>query len=60
MAAAEVAFQDKWQRAVLGFSAVGGDLGHPRQVIDRVDRFIWSFPEVEVLNMDKITYDWSD
>ena len=60
VAAAEVAFQDKWQRALLGFAAVGGSDGHPQQVIDKVDRFVWSFPEVEVLNIESITYDWND
>lgn len=60
VAAAEVALQDKWQRAVLGFSAVGGDVAHPTHVIDQVDRFIWSFPDVEVLSMESNTYGWDD
>lgn len=60
VAAAEVAFQEKWQRALLGFAAVGAADGHPQKVIERVDRFVWSFPEVEVLNMDTMTYDWND
>ena len=60
VAVAEVAYQDKWQRALLGFAAVGGNDGHPQQVMQKVDRFVWSFPEVEVLNIDTITYDWND
>ena len=60
VAASEVGFQDRWQRALLGFAAVGSDDGHPQKVMDTVDRFVWSFPEVEVLNIDTITYDWND
>ena len=60
VAASEVGFQDRWQRALLGFAAVGSDDGHPQKVMDNVDRFVWSFPEVEVLNIDTITYDWND
>jgi len=33
VAAAEVAYQDKWQRAGLGFAVVGGDAGHLEQVL---------------------------
>jgi len=50
VAAAEVAFQDKWQRAELGFAAVAGDTGHARTVLDAVERFVWSFPEIEVID----------
>jgi uncharacterized protein len=49
VAAAEVDRHDKWQRAALGFAAVAGDGGHVAEVLDRVERFVWSFPEVEVL-----------
>ena len=49
VAAAEVAFQDKWQRAALGFAAVAERPGHVQEVLDRVERFVWSFPEIEVL-----------
>jgi len=40
---------DKWQRASLGFAAVGGEPGHVEAVLRAVERFVWSFPEVEVL-----------
>ncbi|HET7489015.1 MAG TPA: DUF503 domain-containing protein [Acidimicrobiales bacterium] len=49
VAAAEVAYQDKWQRAALGFAAVGADAGHVEQVLAAVERFVWSFPEAEVV-----------
>jgi uncharacterized protein YlxP (DUF503 family) len=46
-----VGFQEKWQRAELGFAAVAGTSGHVRDVLQSVERFVWSFPEVEVLEM---------
>ena len=49
VAAAEVAFQDKWQRASLGFAAVAGEANHVEEVLRSVERFVWSFPEVDVL-----------
>jgi len=49
VAAAEVAFQDQWQRAAVGVAAVAADAGHVTHVLDQVERFVWSFPEVEVL-----------
>jgi uncharacterized protein YlxP (DUF503 family) len=46
-----VGYQEKWQRTELGFAAVGGTSGHVREVLQSVERFVWSFPEVEVLEM---------
>jgi uncharacterized protein YlxP (DUF503 family) len=50
VAAAEVDHQDKWQRAELGFAAVAGSESHVREVLEAVERFVWSFPEVEVVD----------
>lgn len=49
VSAAEVGHQDKWQRAELGFALVGPDAGHLGDVLAGVERFVWSFPEAEVL-----------
>lgn len=49
VAAAETGHQDKWQRAALGFAAVSGKAGHAHDVITKVERFVHSFPEVEVI-----------
>jgi uncharacterized protein YlxP (DUF503 family) len=49
VAAAEVGYQDKWQRAQLGFAAIAEAPSHVRTVLDAVERFVWSFPEVEVV-----------
>jgi uncharacterized protein YlxP (DUF503 family) len=48
VAAAEVDDQDLWQRATLGLAAVSGSARHAQEVLDAVERFVWSFPEVDV------------
>lgn len=53
VAAAEVGFQDQWQRCELGFAAVSGTNGQVAAVLDSVERFIWSDPEVEVVSMER-------
>jgi uncharacterized protein YlxP (DUF503 family) len=49
VAVAEVDHQDRWQRAGLAVAAVSGTAGHIAEVLDEVERFVWSFPEVEVV-----------
>jgi uncharacterized protein YlxP (DUF503 family) len=49
VAAAEVDHQAKWQRASLGFAVVGGSPAHVGDVLDKVERFVWSFPEIDVI-----------
>lgn len=53
VAAAEVGFQEQRQRAQLGFAAVASTAGHASDVIDSVDRFVWSHPEIEVLSTER-------
>ncbi len=53
VAAAEVGFHELWQRATLGFAAVSSSESHAAAVIDEVDRFVWSHPEVEVLATER-------
>lgn len=57
VAAAEVGHQNAWQRATLGMAAVSGTAGHAREVVDSVERFVWSFPEVEVIEVER---GWAD
>lgn len=52
VAAAEVDHLDQWQRATVGFAAVSGEASHAAAVLERVERFVWSHPEVEVLQAD--------
>jgi len=53
VAAAETDHQDKWQRAELGFASVSSAQTHVTEVIDELERFVWSFPEAEVLAVDR-------
>ncbi|MBI2710502.1 MAG: DUF503 domain-containing protein [Actinobacteria bacterium] len=53
VAAAEVGAQDAHHRAVLGFATVSGSARHAGEVLDAVERFVWSFPEIEVLGSER-------
>lgn len=50
VATSEVARQDDHRRAELAFATVGSSATQVREVLDAVDRFVWSFPEVEVVD----------
>ena len=53
VAAAEVGVQDLWQRARLGIAVVSATPSHASDVLDEVERFVWSFPEIEVITTDR-------
>lgn len=53
VAAAEVGNLEAWQRSELAFAAVASSAGHVTDVLDSVERFVWSFPEVEVLSCER-------
>jgi uncharacterized protein YlxP (DUF503 family) len=53
VAAAEVDHQDTWQRAGVAFAAVGAQAGHVGEVLDAVERFVWSYPELDVLEAER-------
>ncbi len=57
VAAAEVDHQDLWQRATLGVATVSSSVTRVEEVLDAVERFVWSFPEVEVVSCRR---DWLD
>ena len=48
---AEVDHQDRWQRSAIGVAAVSGTAGHLRDVLDSVERFVDTAPDVEVLDV---------
>lgn len=50
---AEVDHQNRWQRASIGFAVVASSHSKAVDVIDSVERFVWSFPEVEVMGSDR-------
>jgi uncharacterized protein YlxP (DUF503 family) len=53
VAVSETGHQDRHQRAELAFSAVSGTAAHTEEVIDAVERFVWSFPEVQVVSAER-------
>lgn len=59
VSAAEVDHQNNWHRAAIGFAAVAASEPHVREMLDAVERFVWSFPEVEVLEVERSTLEVS-
>ncbi|MDZ7675995.1 MAG: DUF503 domain-containing protein [Acidimicrobiales bacterium] len=57
VAAAEVDDQDTHDRATLVFAAVGTGSGQVTDTLHAVDRFVWSFPEIEVVDTDLVWLD---
>ena len=51
VSASEIAHHDRWQRAGLGFAYVAPTAGRVSEVLDQVERFVWSQPEVSVLSV---------
>ena len=54
VAAAEVDHQDKWQRAAIGIAVVSASHHHAVEVMEAIERFVWSFHEVEVLSIEAV------
>ena len=50
VAVAETAHQDKWQLAEVGIVAVSGSATVVEQIVADAERFVWSFPEFEVVD----------
>jgi uncharacterized protein len=55
VAAAETGRLDEHGRAELAFVAASGSATHTAEMIDSVERFVWSFPEIEVIEVGR---DW--
>jgi uncharacterized protein len=53
VSASEVSHHDRWQRAGIGFSVVSPTVGHAEELLDRVERFVWSHPEFTVLSSSR-------
>ena len=53
VAVAETGYQDLLQRAEIGVATVSSSAKLATEVVDEVERFVWSFPEVEVLSMHR-------
>jgi uncharacterized protein YlxP (DUF503 family) len=50
---AETGLHDVHQRSELGFVVVAESVGHATELIDSVERFVWSFPEIEVVASER-------
>ena len=48
LSVAEVGYQDKWQRSLIGLAVVSGTEAHAAEVLDNVERWIWSRAGIEV------------
>ncbi len=57
VASAEVDRHDDWDEAVLAFSTVSDSVRHVNEVLDSVDRFVWSFPEIDVVDTERYWVD---
>jgi uncharacterized protein YlxP (DUF503 family) len=53
VAVSEIDHQDVRQRATVGVAAVAPSHAHLIEVLDEVERFVWSFPEAEILVIDR-------
>ncbi|MGI9023213.1 MAG: DUF503 domain-containing protein [Acidimicrobiales bacterium] len=56
LSVAEVGYQDKWQRALIGVAVVSGSHAQAAQVVDTLERWVWSRPDIEVAGF---TCHWS-
>ena len=53
VSASEVGHHDLWQRAELGFCVVAPSAAHARQLLDGVERFVVSHPQIEVISIQR-------
>jgi hypothetical protein len=60
VSASEVAHHDLWQRAGLGFCVVAPSAAHAERLLDRVERFVYSHPEIEVVSVQRHWLDSDD
>lgn len=50
VSASEVDYHDLWQRTTIAFTTVAPDAHHVEEILDKVERFVWSHPEVTVVS----------
>ena len=53
LSVAEVDGQDTWQRAAIGVAIVSSSPDHCEEVADRVERFVWNQPDIEVTGVTR-------
>jgi uncharacterized protein YlxP (DUF503 family) len=47
---AETDHQDTWQRAEVALAVVASSVQQAQEVVDEVERYVWSVPELQVLS----------
>lgn len=57
VSAAEVAFQEQWQRTVIGIAAVANEISFLQQEIQAAIRLVESYPGVELIHADTEYYE---
>ncbi len=60
VSASEVAHHDRRQQAGLGFSVVAPSAAQAQRLLEQVDRFVWSHPEIEVIFADRHWFETGD
>lgn len=50
---AETGHHDLWQRAGIGVAVVSVDETGADEAMDRIERFVWSRPDVEVISTER-------
>ena len=53
VAAAEVDHQDRWQRTTLGFATVSSSATQASEVMDAIERLVWSQSGLDVVLADR-------
>lgn len=53
VSASEVGEHDRWQLAELGFAVVAPSVGHADALLDRTERFVWSHPDIDVVDTSR-------
>jgi uncharacterized protein len=53
----EVGHQDTWGRSVIAIAAISGSEHVTREILAEVERFAWSFPEIDVVSCTRAWLD---
>ncbi len=54
---AEVGLQDTWGRSVFAVAVVSGAEHVAVEILDEVERFVWSWPEIEIVSCQRAWLD---
>jgi uncharacterized protein YlxP (DUF503 family) len=60
LSVAEVDYQDKWQRCAVGLAVVAESQRHAADLVNAVERFVWSRPGIEVSAFETRWSTWGD